>query len=462
MKKTIIVLTASLFVAASAHAVVPWMFLGISSALHAAFGVAYSYFVVDTGVQNPGGKPIKVTIRASENVTAEQMAQEQAQLPDVPLSSPITHSGYSATIFSSDYSDSYYAYGDGPAEFYASAVQCPSHICNQGYYSSSLDNNGKLRYFFNPSLSSSTWSGTGTYGGLSMIISHAGGGYYSASVKRVAAAGASYTAHIDGIVSSTCAPGYTMNTVSGKCDLTDTSSVIESDLGDAVCSLINGSVDSSDKDCAVLVSANRVTQSTSPLGFSVASVAASDSSIISASTDSSGSTTISQLKPSSDGGKLREDTVITSGGVIGPTSTTHYPSNPPPLYPGDSGGTDVPGSTTGAGTVAGCGAPGQSPCVVTFGEDDGTSPVDGIADSLPSAITDELFGLAGKANLPTSPVCPADAFGFTMPLPQSAGGPMFLSDGGFFCDAMGQYGDLIRTLSIACAWISATFIVLRA
>ena len=88
--------------------------------------------------------------------------------------------------------------------------------------------------------------------------------------------------------------------------------------------------------------------------------------------------------------------------------------------------------------------------------------------SLRDAPSDEAVGagiveLKGKSGvIPVSSVCPSNMFGFTLPLPSSMGGAYYLSDQGVFCDLMTDYQELIRILSIACGFISATFIVLRA
>lgn len=80
---------------------------------------------------------------------------------------------------------------------------------------------------------------------------------------------------------------------------------------------------------------------------------------------------------------------------------------------------------------------------------------------MPGTVSGALDGLKQKS-IGTSSACPSDIFAFTMPLPNFVGGPMLVSDHGVFCNTMGQYQELFRTVSIAAAWIMAMFIVLRA
>lgn len=97
--------------------------------------------------------------------------------------------------------------------------------------------------------------------------------------------------------------------------------------------------------------------------------------------------------------------------------------------------------------------------------------IPGAAPTPAEPLDDELFerlkapfeGLKEKVSvIPVSSSCPADIFSFTMPLPAAAGGSYRLSDDGVFCGLMADYSGLIRSLSIAMGFVTATFVFLRA
>lgn len=391
-----------------------------------------------------------------------------------------------------DYSGakSYQATGATLAEFKQSIAMCPSDVCT----STSVQSGG---YMSSGSTGSSAVAAGGYARNMSAVTVYAPVDYFSGGTHyyqlRMDFGG--YSAWFNASPTSvTCPAGYTLNGTSGKCDLSNISQAAFS-VGDGVCITYAGVPAYDDPDCSTVQADNKLSTSTSADGSPAVSVSSSvGSKVITQTVKPDASSTLSQLVRTADGGSARSDTSISSNGTVGTTNTTNYPASPPPLYPGDPGGTSVPGSSTGTGTSAvPCGGPGQSACSVSVGQmgelvsntnstnsqlgtinqtlrDINTTLKDGAdsgttSDNLSSpasSLNDTVSGLTVKAIIPVNSYCPADIFSFTLPLPAAAGGDYALSDQGVFCGLMANYQDLIRSLSIAFGLVGAMFIILRA
>lgn len=189
--------------------------------------------------------------------------------------------------------------------------------------------------------------------------------------------------------------------------------------------------------------------------------------------DSSGSTASSVFVKAPTGVVQETQRVISPEGVV----DRETPKAPYYQTPGSSGSTGVtaiiPGITypaPGTGAVQ-CGGLGMPACSTTLTDGSGNAidfeglkpqagdPVGEVPEDVPDL---DLGGLASSAVLPASPVCPSDAFSFTMPFPSFVGGPMVVTDQGVFCEVLGDYTEPIRRISIAVGWLAGLFIVLKA
>lgn len=380
----------------------------------------------------------------------------------------------------------YTASGATIGEIKNSIAMCPSDICT-----ATIVQSGGTSY--------SAATGSGYVGAVARnmsiaSVSVAPNFYNSKHYLQLQITIGGYTSWLNADVSSvTCQPGYSLNATSGKCDLVDANTAAYS-VGDGVCMTYAGDPVADDPDCTAVKAENKLTTSTTSAGEPAISVRSNKGPVVTQVVKPDNSSVVSKVTALPDGGTQRQDLSVSSTGALGSTDVANYPANPPPLYPGDSGGTAIPGSSGNSTTAVPCGAPGQPSCSVSvgelgttnsvlnqiksgqcggpgqpacsvkFGDSDGTgSPVDGVGDGVPAAVTDKLGGLSDSAGIiPVSSYCPANMFGFTLPLPATMGGDYYLSDNGLVCDTLGQYQDVIRMLSIACGFIASTFIVLRA
>lgn len=155
--------------------------------------------------------------------------------------------------------------------------------------------------------------------------------------------------------------------------------------------------------------------------------------------------------------------------------------NPPAPVPGSSGvvgkdrgisdgqssGPATPhGSGTSPGTGGSCGGPGQSVCKTELtgkGSAD-LGAIDGDVGA-PAAVRGKLDGYSSTTFV-VSTQCPTDAFSFSIPLPESMGGPVSiheLTPGGVnFCTLINPWEGVIRAVELSMAVVMAAFIVLRA
>lgn len=433
-------------------------------------------------------KDISVLLPFQE-LTQDEIRLALAEHGKLPASNATPELGgiYRYTFGNYNFTKTYQATGNTIGEFKASMAMCPSDVCTstvvQGggtFYGSSSDLNigafARNMSAVNVTPSNNFYSGKHY---LQLRLDFGG-----------------YTAFLNAYPGSvTCPAGYTLNATTGKCDLTSVSDAAFS-VGDGVCISYAGVPAYGDPDCNTLKADNKLTTSTSTSGRPAVSVSANTGTVVTQTVNEDFSSTVSKLVQTSDGGAQRQDTNIASDGTIGPTNITNFPKNPPPLYPGDPGGTAVPGASTGTGTTAvPCGGPSQPKCQVDVsGVSDlvtradwtnnqlgtinqslrtindtlnkngtgGTSPVDKVGDTVPESVRDSVSGLKARAVIPVSDACPADMFSFTLPFPASMGGDYVLSDDGVFCNLMSRYQSVIRGLSIAAGFIAAMFIVLGA
>ncbi len=416
---------------------------------------------------------------------------EQGKLP--PSNAPTSLEGPYRFVFK-DYSGakSYTASGATLAEFRNAIALCPSDVCT----STTVQGGG---YAFSGTTGQTALNAGAMARNLAAVTISAPVDYFYNNVHyyqlRLDFGG--YTMWMEALPSGvTCPGGYKLNAVTGKCDLSSVSEAAFSQ-GDGVCLTYVGVPALSDPDCQLAKADNKLTTSTSSTGDPAVSVSSNIGTVITQTVKPDNSSTVSKLVQTADGGSRREDTYIAPNGAIGTTNTTNFPASPPPLYPGDPGGTAVPGGTGTGSTVTPCGGSGQPACSVNVSQmgdlvsrvdntngqlgtinqtlqtinqtlsKQGTSgdgsPVDTVGDGLPSDLQDSVSDLKAKAGvIPVSSYCPPNMFSFTIPLPAIAGGDYQLTDHGLFCQLMGDYQELIRGLSIAFGFIVATFIVLGA
>lgn len=491
MKKKIALLIAGLALSVSAFALAPALFWGLSIAQFvggALYGSLITYAnqkpdYVKAEARLNNGKPVKVTMITNTEASPSEIAKQEASVPATGLSPSLTPP-YSITLANYDRSATYTATGSSYAELKNAIALCPSDICKGPPPTSGAN-----------VFSSSSGTTATTGGAAAANISVASDvtikpTYLSSTTDKwfveVAISYGSYVVRLHSKPSGlTCEPGYAYNATSAKCDLTDVD-LASASTGDGVCVVFGGYPLPGDPDCQALAGENKLTTSTTGSGEPAVSVVSKDNVVVSQVSKGDQGSVISQVVPTSDGGTRREDTVVSPTGVIGPTNTTNYPSNPPPIYPGDKGGTAIPGSSGTGTTSAPCGGSGQPACKIDgMTELNGSAAAiardvgmvrsdiskiansklkdDAIGEALPSDISDPLVELEESASvIPVSSYCPADIFSFTLPLPSYAGGSFELSDQGLFCDLMSDYQEVIRMISIACGFIAATFIVLRA
>lgn len=507
-KSKILLSSIALVFASSSFAVLPFIPPAITlgqtavagaASLIAHAGLIYGYYKISTS-SSKTGIPKNVVFLAPDASTPPSAAEvdsypalKEAKRYPSARATPVTSGPYTFTIKTSDGKYTYNAVAATKEEVLTALMLCPSHVCTGtaslrsgrgNLYNTDFgyDMTGVIARRYNE-VTSMTFSHYSVPTATSPANVHhlevvfgIGGYNYGVLFKP-------------GIVG--CPDGYSLNSTSAVCDLVDATTASVS-TGDGLCVIGADGFESTDPDCSSLESDKLLTKSVSSTGQPAYSVKSSDGVIVTKSYDTSTKTaTISQLIPSADGGYRREDTAIRSDGAVGPTNTLNTPATPPPLYPGDPGGTEVPGSTGTGRTSIPCGAPGQASCSVTVSGLDTTNsilnsikasacggpgqpacsvelkgssldPVHGIGDSHSSVLTEKVNGLSKMSSLASSAQCPSDIFSFTLPLPANLGGDYQLSDGGVFCDNLSQFHELIRNLSIAFGLITATYIVLRA
>lgn len=451
------------------------------------FGIKRAYMRVP--VTTTSNKTVNVLL-PFQNLTEDEIRLALADHGKLPPSTSTPDLGgiYRFTFTNLSGTKSYQATGNTLGEFKASLAMCPSDVCT-----STVVQGGGM--FYGQTSDTNLGAFARNMSGVNVTV--ANNFYYGKHYLQLRLDFGGYTAWLNAYPGSVnCPAGYTLNATSGKCDLTNVSDAAFS-VGDGVCISYAGVPAYDDPDCSTVKADNKVTTSTSTTGQPAISVSSNTGTVVTQTVNPDYSSTISRLVQSADGGTQRQDTSIASDGTIGTTNTTNFPKNPPPLYPGDPGGTAVPGGTGSGTTAVPCGGSGQPKCQVDVSgiselvtradwtnnqlstinkslntinntlsknnSGDGESPVDKVGEGVPSSVTDAVSGLEDKASvIPVSEVCPANMFSFTLPLPASLGGYYFLSDNGIFCDLMGRFQGLIRSVSIAVGFIAATFIVLGA
>lgn len=347
MRKWLTAVLLALTVSTAAYAVPLYLVLGASVALHTAFGLIYDYF--QKPVTTPRGT-IKAVLKLDDTVPDDDIAAQQGS---VEQSKTIIAKGpYSYTVpCPSSYckrASNYIITADTEAELLNKLNTCPSDVCT---YGGNVPSAFSAVYRGNVSGSSSVWINGNPYKRISWLINNA-----------------TYTSDFYASGGASCPAGYTFNTTSGKCDLTDIQQARAQGGYDGVCIVSGGVPNPFDPDCSYLRDNGYLASATAPDGEPVTAITdkGGDGTTVAQKkvpASEGGGNDISQTKASSDGGKRREDTRVKPSGEVGSTNTTNYPSNPPPLYPGDPGGTATPGGT-GTGTNGGtsCGGPGQPAC----------------------------------------------------------------------------------------------------
>lgn len=474
MKKKLSLLLVGLLLSFSAAAILPlgaifaWQMVGAATYSLVNYLAAQMDYA-KAQAKLASGKTVKIAMITNSSVSPAAIAESEAVLPpsrlDADLVPPYRFT-FSRTTSSGPVT--YTAVGSTFSEFKASLAQCPSTVCtgnviNYGSTFTAYDNTSDANIQAAIANLSAAESVTiaplsftdGNYRPqrkLEVRITHRNpSSSTSTTLSRLFITPPSYY----------CPSGYTYNSSAAVCDVTDVTAASVSS-GDGVCPVFGGFPAAGDPDCDALSRENKLTQSRTADGEPVTSILSSDNVYVSQVYRGEPGSIISQVLPSGDGGKRREDTFVAATGVIGPTNLNNYPSSPPPIYPGDSGGTLIPGAGSVTTTAAPCGSPGQPACSVKL-EGSSGSPLEGLGDGVPAGLSDSLGVVKQKASvLPVSATCPPDMFSFTLPLPAAAGGDYRLADNGLFCRLMGDYQEVIRGLSIAFGFIMATFIVLGA
>jgi hypothetical protein len=468
-KKTIVacalVLSVGTVVAAINYAV-----LALSVIPTLAFYYATEIKALTKSVVTAASKEITVYFPTlpKSHPDAPTEAQVAAQLGAIAPNVPATASGpFSLVIPVSSWNTSGSAKvitGSSPGDFLQKIAVCPSNVCSFGGNVASIFSPDRQRMI--TSITTGVWTTTAVPS-MGYAAPYQGSGY-----ARFVAPGV-IPVYIRSDTGPECSPGYTMNPANFKCDLTDIEQARKSGANDGVCFISEGRSSPFDKDCIDLKFENKLAETTDGQGKPVAVVndKDGDGEIVAARPQDDGGTDISRTFPTdANGNQRREDTPIDKDGRVGPTSNANYPTPNPPLYPGDPGGTAIPGGVGTGTSSAQCGGPGQTPCATRIVDANGNDvkpitagdPVGGISDSASGSAQAKLDAVKSKISISVSATCPQGILDFVMPLPDSAGGDYHVTDNGVICQIGDTYGSTIRMLSIAIAWIGALYIVLRA
>lgn len=443
------------FTATKAFAIVPLVILALSTIPTIAFFYATQTHVITKSIKSSTGATIILANNVRpDTVTSDDIAQNLGAIPSntpplaggpfyitIPADGSYNKSGQIQTIS-----------GATIAEFLSKVMLCPSNICTFG---------GNVSTWFAPNNQQYiTSTSSGVSAGLPVGI---------ISYKTTANQG---SVNIKATVGPFCSDGYTYNTTNSKCDLSNIQAARASGATDGVCTASHGVADPFDKDCINLKLDNKLTQAKDVDGNDMITAAdvSGDGEITNVRGRPDGGIDISRTFPPQNGTQRREDTTIDPNGNVGPTSNANYPQPGAPVYPKDPGGTSIP-SGTGTGTsTAQCGSVGQSPCATRIVDAQGQDiapitagdPVGGLGDTPEGDAKSRLESVKASASIPVTSNCPPNILHITIPFPASMGGDYVATDSGFICQAGDTYGPTVRLISIACAWIAAFFIVLRA
>jgi len=314
-------------------------------------GKYYSFLTVSVN------SPIKLALRVDHDASDSVYTSANGTLPASSVS-PF-FSGYSVVLTSNSGAHSYTVSAETAADFVSQArgIYCPSHVCDYNYHSTTINQsyNNVARHYYQGATLASVVSTTAWRSAESRFV---------LEVRyKLTPLGTTYTFYGD-IENHTCPPGYSFNALSipATCDLSDALSASDAN-GDNVCLLTSGRI-VDDPDCRALKAAGVLAETANSTTGFVYTIRAASGSIFALTSSSSGGSVVSRTMTASDGSTYRDDTTISSSGIVGATNRTHYPASPPPVYPGDSGGTDIPSGEPGGTTttVEQCGGINQPPC----------------------------------------------------------------------------------------------------
>lgn len=460
-------LAATVFYTHDVYAqVVQLVILALSTIPTLAFFYALQADIVTKQVKKSNGEIVMTAINvAPSRISNAQIGQNLGSIPSTVTGT--ANGPFTLVIPRDAYNTSgapYTVTAPTMAEFIEAINLCPSNVCTFG---------GNMPWAFGPtyrkyitSVGTGIWTTTTSPGG-GYAAPYPGSGY---GYVTITTNGQNFTGYARA-TSPQCGDGYTLNTSNFKCDLSNILAARSSGATDGVCAIAHGEPDPFDKDCLGLKSDNKLTSTTDVEGNKMTAVAdpAGTAETIVARAQPDGGTMISRQKPAVNGTQQREDTTVSRDGVVGATSNSNFTSPGVPAYPGDPGGTAMPG-TVGTGTAAvSCGSTGQPACATRIVDGSGKDvapltagdPVGGLGDGPATGASDRLASVKSKASIPVSSACPTNFLSMTLPFPEPIG-DFYLSDKGVFCNVMADYQSLIRMVSIAAGFIAALFIVLKA
>lgn len=485
MKKTSFLLLPLLFAASTAIAALPLIvtpFLLQSINLHLAVGNVIWFFTRDVRA-TPTSPPVRLFLEVVDEATPDDPGvypgPDGVSLPTPPQTvSRASTGGRMSVAFPTTASNGYTSTGwtqfDGnPAQFIETLRYLPTPPYNYRaigeYFSGANRTLWSVEQKYTKTPLAMFTSRYCQVGGCSPETATLSNTHYvelsnDKTVIRFRMLDASFT---------NCPAGYSVNeSDESTCHLTDAEQVLKSGtLRDGKCFVTVDGPNPFDPDCASIQGAfSRERKEDGTPVLVIKDPSGSTPETIAISRNKDNSKQISVAKRGQNGEGVLQTAKVTPDGKVGEVSGTNYPGSPAPQYPGQTGEGDIDagggGSPGGGGTGApggssthvgaGCGGRNQDKCAVETGDPTGKVP-----DSIPDSLKNAFSGLQGKT-VSASSQCPVDMFSLNLPLPATAGGPMLVSDYGAFCNAMSQYQDLFRMVSIAASFIAATFIVLRA
>lgn len=371
-------------------------------------GKYYSFLTVSLN------SPIKLAIRTDHAAADSLYTGTNGTLPASSVS-PI-FSGFSVVLTSNDGAYNYTISAPTASDFISQAkgIYCPSHVCNYSYHTNTITQsyNNVARHYY---------QGASLYSVLTSVSWRSAEQRFYLDVRyKLTPNGTTYTFYGD-IADHSCPPGYSFNSLSipATCDLSD-ASVASQIGGDNVCLLTAGPI-IEDKDCDALEAAGVLsTTATSGSGF-VYTVRSSSGAIFALTSSPSGGSVVSRTMTVSDGSTYRDDTTFSAAGIVGATNRTHYPAAPPPVYPGDPGGTEIPSGEPGGTTttIEQCGGINQPPCSFDVSEltagAERTNALLTDANAQLSAIKAEIAaGRCGGAGQPPCEIAGLDSLQFAI------------------------------------------------
>lgn len=271
-------------------------------------------------------------------------------------------------------------------------------------------------------------------------------------------------------VTESCSSGYTLNTTTHQCDPSTAQPAADGTCATTFSSFSGysfGATEQADPDCAALTADEvlELVQNYNTANQLLLRVRDTETGALTEVTRNPATqqTTVIRQDPAPAGTNVSSvtldssaDPASTSSGTVTASETAVRPGAP--VAAGGTAPSPYPITQTTPTPGTACGAPGQPACSVQFAPGTPGAGLDPGASSAFGSLTS-----GADASSWVSPVCPVDAFTFSLDLPDGFfGGPQVISDDGWTCTLSAQYGAGLRALSAAFAFIGGLFIILRA